>query len=62
MASIQGALTPIKDRVFVTDLDDGDKVTKGGIIIPGDDKTARGIRDRWARVYLVGPDAADDLK
>lgn len=62
MGSVNGKLTAIKDRVFVTDLDDGEKITRGGIIMPGDDKTARGIRDRWARVYLVGPEAADDLK
>jgi co-chaperonin GroES (HSP10) len=59
MAEIKGKLTAIKDRVFVTDMDDGEKVTRGGILIPGDDKTNRGIRDRWARVYLVGPEVTD---
>jgi co-chaperonin GroES (HSP10) len=61
MAEIKGKLTAIKDRVFVTDMDDGEKVTRGGILIPGDDKTNRGIRDRWARVYMVGPEV-DDLQ
>jgi co-chaperonin GroES (HSP10) len=59
---VKGSIIAIKDRVFVTDMDDGENITKNGIIIPGDDRNARGIRDRWARVYLVGPDAADDLK
>lgn len=59
--AVKGTITAIKDRVFVTDLDSGDKLSTGGIIIMDDDRTDRGIRDRWARVYLVGPDV-DDLK
>ena len=55
-------LIPIKDRVFVTDMESGERVTRGGIIITDDDGKERGIRDRWARVFAVGPDAADDLK
>ena len=56
MAEVKGTLTAIKDRVFVTDLDSGEKITRGGIIITDDNGKDRGIRDRWARVALVGPD------
>lgn len=52
-------IVPIKDRVFVTDLDNGEKITRGGIIIKDDDMTERGMRDRWARVFKVGPDVTD---
>jgi co-chaperonin GroES (HSP10) len=53
--------TPINDKVFVSDLDNGVKLTRGGIILPDDNMTERGIRERWCRVYAVGPDV-EDLK
>lgn len=59
--AVTGTLTPIKDRVFVRDMESGNKLSRGGIIITDDNNTNRGIRDRWARVYMVGPDV-DDLK
>jgi co-chaperonin GroES (HSP10) len=55
-------LTPIHDKVIVTDLERGEKTTKGGIIMLDDSTVAageRGIRPRWARVYAVGPDQTD---
>lgn len=52
--------TPIKKAVFVTDLDRGPHRTAGGILLPDDDMTERGIRPRWGRVWAVGPEV-DDL-
>ena len=55
-------LTPIHDKVIVTDLERGEKTSKGGIIMLDDSTVAageRGIRPRWARVYAVGPDQTD---
>lgn len=55
-------LTPIHDKVIVTDLERGEKTTKTGIIIMDDSTVAageRGIRPRWARVYAVGPEQKD---
>jgi co-chaperonin GroES (HSP10) len=55
-------LTPIHDKVIVTDLERGEKKTKAGIIIMDDSTVAageRGIRPRWARVYAVGPQQKD---
>jgi co-chaperonin GroES (HSP10) len=51
--------TPIKDNVFVTDLETGPTLTRGGILIPDDNMTDRGIRDRWAKVWAIGPDVQD---
>ena len=51
---------PIKNNVFVTEIEAGPSITHGGILIPDDNMTDRGIRDRWARVYAVGPEV-DDL-
>jgi hypothetical protein len=44
---------------LVTDLDVGVRRTDGGIIIPDDDMKDRGIRDRWCRVWSVGPEVKD---
>ncbi len=50
---------PIRNNVFVTDLDSGPHQTQGGIIIPDDNLSARGIHPRWARVWSIGPDVED---
>lgn len=53
--------TPIRDKVFVHNMDSGEKLTRGGIIITDDNGKDRGIRDRWAQVWKVGPEV-EDLK
>ena len=50
---------PIKANVFVTELDSGPHQTPGGIIIPDDNWTERGIRPRWGQVWAVGPEVKD---
>ena len=54
--STTGELQPIKDKVIVTDIEEGMTKSKGGIIIDDDDGTTGGIRPRWARVCAVGPE------
>lgn len=56
-----GSFRPLKDYVFVTDLEAGARKTLAGIIIPNDDMKNTGIRDRWGKVWAVGPEV-DDLK
>jgi co-chaperonin GroES (HSP10) len=51
---IANDITPIKSVVLVRDMEHGDKVTRGGLIIPDDDMTERGIRPRVCTVYKVG--------
>jgi co-chaperonin GroES (HSP10) len=63
MASVavyQGTLTPIKDRVLVTDMEFGEQKTAGGIIISTDDGQARGIHPRWGKIIAKGPNNTDD--
>lgn len=50
---------PLADSVIVTDMKFDERISNGGIIIPGDNGTTRGIRPRWAQVYAVGPDQHD---
>ncbi len=53
------AFHPLKDNVFVTELDGGPRQTAAGILIPDDNMTARGIRARWAKIWCVGPDVTE---
>ncbi len=50
---------PIKDNVFVCDLDSGPHITAAGIILPDDNMSESGIRPRWGKVWAIGPDVQD---
>lgn len=56
---IEGAIRALKGKVLVHKIESGARLTRGGIIIPDDDGKERGIRQRWAEVYAVGPDVTD---
>tara|TARA_Y100001970_G_scaffold90489_2_gene114121 strand:- start:15013 stop:15414 length:402 start_codon:yes stop_codon:yes gene_type:complete len=60
--TVKGDILPIKDHVLVSDMEFAHLVTEGGIIIPGDEGTSRGIHPRWGKVYSVGPDQTDIKK
>lgn len=51
-----GDFRPLRDKIFVTDLDRGVRKTAGGVIIPDDNMRDSGIRPRWARVWALGPE------
>jgi hypothetical protein len=59
MSKVTGKLIPIRNNVLVTDMDFGDRVTKGGLVILSDDGKSEGIRHRWGRVWAVGPEQED---
>ncbi len=59
--TVKGDILPIKDHVLVSDMEFAQLVTEGGIIIPGDEGTSRGIHPRWGKVYSVGPEQ-DEIK
>jgi co-chaperonin GroES (HSP10) len=48
-------IQPTKNNVLVKDMEFGERMTLGGIIILDDDKKGQGIRPRWAEVVAVGP-------
>lgn len=50
------SLNLLKEKVFVTDLEIGERVTAGGIIIADDNGKSDGVRSRWAKVIKTGPD------
>lgn len=50
---------PLRDNVIVSDMHFDSRLSRGGIILPGDDMKNSGIRPRWAQVYAVGPQQLD---
>ena len=59
--TIKGTITPLRDKIFVTDMNFGDDVTPGGLIVLSDDGKGQGIKPRWARDWAIGPEQ-DDVK
>lgn len=53
------SLRPLRSNVIVTNLERGERLSAGGIIIVDDDGKDHGIRPRWAQVYAVGPEQKD---
>lgn len=51
---VKGDINPLPDHVLVINMEKGEKVTKGGIILRDDNGKDHGIRPRWAQVYKVG--------
>jgi co-chaperonin GroES (HSP10) len=51
--------TPHPDKVFVADLERGERKSRGGIIITDDDMKDYGIRPRWGQVKVVGANVED---
>lgn len=59
MQTVKGSIRAIRDQVIVTDMQFGERVSRGGIIIMDDDAKSRGIRPRWAKIYVVGHEQED---
>lgn len=52
---IRGNLTPLGDKIMITDMNFGSETSRGGIFLLSDDAKSSGIHPRWARVFAVGP-------
>jgi co-chaperonin GroES (HSP10) len=59
MSKITGTLTPLKDKVFVTDINFDEEVTSGGIVLTSDNGKGQGVKPRWGRVWAIGPEQTD---
>lgn len=56
---VRGKIKPLRDRVFVTDMDFGEERTATGIYIPSSDGKSQGIYPRWGKVWATGPEQKD---
>lgn len=45
---------PVSDHILVYEMEQGEKLTRGGIILRDDNGTQEGIKPRWCKVYKVG--------
>lgn len=59
---VKGKLTPIGNRVIVSNMHFGEQKTRGGLIIRSDDGETRGIYPRWAQVHAKGPENDDSYE
>ena len=57
--TIENDITPLKNRVLVSDMHFGERKSAGGIIMMDDDGSEGGIHPRWGKVYAVGEQQAD---
>ena len=59
MNVVKGKLIPIRNNVFVSDMDFDMRVSAGGIVLPSDDGKNEGIRARWGKVFAIGKEQKD---
>ena len=57
---VTGTLTPLHDRILVSDMEFGEEFTQSGIILKSDNGKAEGIRPRWGKVWAIGPNQTDE--
>ena len=59
MSIITGNLRPLRDKVFVSDMQFSMDKTVGGILLPSDDGKGSGIHPRWGKVFAIGAEQID---
>jgi co-chaperonin GroES (HSP10) len=60
--AVKGNIIPLGDKVFVHNMNFGEQTTAGGIVLVSDDAKDRGIHPRWAQVWALGKDHAEEFK
>ena len=59
VTKVKGDFRALHDKVFVCDMEFGEEVTTGGIVMPSSNGKGEGIHPRWGKVWAVGPDQKD---
>ena len=52
-------INPILDHILVSDMNFGEQVSTGGIVLRSDNGKSEGVKPRWGKVYAIGPDQKD---
>lgn len=55
--TFKGDINALGNDILIVDMEKGEKVSSGGIIVMDDNGENRGIRPRWAKVYKMGDKA-----
>ncbi len=53
---VKGKIKPLRDLVFIKNMNFDEQRTSSGIFIPRDDGKVNGIRPRWGQVWAIGPE------
>jgi co-chaperonin GroES (HSP10) len=56
---VTGNILPLKDKVFISDMEFGEQKTSSGLYIPSANGKASGISPRWGKVWAIGPEQKD---
>ena len=56
---VKGTIKPLRDSVFVSDMNFDAQITKGGLYVPSSDGKEQGITPRWGKVFAIGPEQSD---
>ena len=56
---VTGKVSPLGDKVIVSDMEFGEQRTRSGLYIPSDDAKSSGIHPRWGKVWAIGPEQKD---
>ena len=49
----------LNNDVIVTDMNFGEMLSAGGIVVASDNAKVHGVKPRWGKVYVVGPNQHD---
>lgn len=56
---VTGKIRPLRDSVFVTDMEFGEQRTTSGIVVVSDNGKTQGIHPRWGKVWAIGDNQQD---
>lgn len=56
---VTGKLRPLRDTIFVTDMEFGEQTSTGGIIMRSNNGKSAGIYPRWGKVWAIGPEQTE---
>lgn len=59
MNAVKGKIIPLKDYIFVKDMEFGEERTASGIIVQNLNGKLEGVKSRWGKVWAVGPKQKD---
>jgi co-chaperonin GroES (HSP10) len=57
--AVKGTLRPLRDKIFVSNMNFGESKTKSGIVLTADDGKSSGLHPRWGKVLFVGDEQKD---
>lgn len=57
--AVEGKITPLKDKVIISNMNFGEETTAAGIVLTSDNAKGSGVHPRWAQVFAIGPEQTD---